>query len=117
MKKIKRFNESSDIKSSKTIWCVLINDSDDYPMEDDCKCFYDQMHAADYYIEYINYYCEQKFETFFDEDGNRFFTSVEENEDFDEATLYVDSQGTDIIDITILEIPLYSTISKDIVDV
>jgi hypothetical protein len=71
------------------------------------------MHAADYYIEYINEDCDQKFEPFFDSNGDRFFTDIDENEDFEEAQQYVDENENDI-DITILEIPLYSSISKGI---
>ena len=79
--KIKRFNESIN---KETIWSVIALD-DGIPDESLCKSFKNKFNASDYFIKSINKYYGTDFEPMKDIDGSRFFTSVEENPDFEKA--------------------------------
>jgi hypothetical protein len=93
--KIKRFNESSSEEMIKkwdndpTIYCVIVRNSD---FIDDVynlvHCFNSDMMAADYIIKYVNHYYNQDFEVYYDNDGNRFFSSLDENEDYELCNAY-----------------------------
>ena len=109
--KIRKFNESywKEMKlkwdSSPKIWCVVtgIKDVNGIEMEYSpsshfsCHCFNSEILAADYIIQYVNYFHSQKFESFFDkDDGSRFFINVDENDDYINCLLYCQENDIDI---------------------
>ena len=99
--RIKKFNESEDRVIE--VHCIIMHDSGGFVMEDECKCFYDKMKAANYLIKEINNEYEENFEPFYDDDGNRFFTSIEENEDWEKCLEYM---RVNEIDIDIISVPI-----------
>lgn len=100
--KIRKFNESNNDEIIE-IHCVIVNDSFGYIMEDECKCFDVKMKAADYLIKEINREHDQKFEPFYDNDGSRFFTSLNENGDLERCFAFLEENK---INITIISVPL-----------
>ena len=94
--KIRKFNESwkklsASWQEAPMIYCVVEHDENfngnHYKR---LQCFSSEMMAADYLIKYINYFHNQKFEPYFDEDGNRFFSNVDENDDYGICCSYCD---------------------------
>jgi len=81
---IKKFNESTT--DFKKLWCVVIRDEESYLYSS--GCFTSEILAADYLIKYVNSKFNQEFEPFFDKDGNRFFTNLNENEDYEKCVDY-----------------------------
>ena len=100
MSKIKRFNE--DPKEEVNIWCVIMHDHGGFIEEEHCKCFYNKMMAADYYIKMVNKSEDTEFEPFYESD-TRLFTNTDENPDWEECLSYVEEWE---LKIDIVEIPL-----------
>jgi len=75
--KIKKFNDN---KFKSNIWNITIQDEN---FGRYTTSFSTEMLACDHYIKYINKTFNQKFETFLDDEGNRFFAAIDENEDYD----------------------------------
>lgn len=115
MIKIRKFNEGKDF-NGEDVFVVLITSNYGF-VEDDSRCFKDMMHAADYYIKWINHTYDKNYEPFF-ENGTRLFLTVEENEDFDDCFNWfenVDEREKAGFDIEIrdMKITQNSDISKD----
>lgn len=107
--RLKRFNESTS--EQERVFIVVIGNPDSYFGSDNFyKCFTTFMLGADYVIKYINKKYSQNFEPYLDSDGNRFFLSVEENEDFERCLSYCDGEN---IKIDIEDTVLHSTIIKE----
>lgn len=100
--RIKKFNESTTDETIE-VHCVITIDSDGYVMEDECKCFYEKMKAADYLIKEINRMHNTIYEPFYDSDGNRFFTSLNENDDLERCLDFLQENN---ININIISVPL-----------
>ena len=100
---IKKFNESKEEEKITEVHCVIMHDSGGHIMEDECKCFYDVMKAADFMIKEVNDQYDTKFEPFFDNDGTRFFININENEDWEECILYLEENE---IDIELISMPI-----------
>jgi chloramphenicol O-acetyltransferase len=102
---IKKFNESNEEGKEKIteVHCVIMCDSGGHIMEDECKCFYDIMKAADYIIKEVNSEYDKDYESFYDEDGSRFFTNIDENEDWEECILYLEENE---IELQLVSIPI-----------
>ena len=88
MKNILRFNESTQ---ETMIYSVIVYDSG-YIDEEQSVCFRTKIDAADYFIKWVNEVCEKEFEPMKDENGDRFFTSADENEDFEKAIKFVEKE-------------------------
>lgn len=93
--KIKRFNEARSEEMIKKwndapkIYCVVEkDDSFGRDVYNKVLCFNSDMMAADYIIKYVNSYHNQEFEVYYDNDGGRFFSSLEENEDYELCEAY-----------------------------
>jgi hypothetical protein len=99
--RIKKFNESTG--ETIEVHCVITNDSAGYIIEDECKCFYEKMKAADYLIKEINRVHNTVYEPFYDSDGNRFFTFLNENDDLERCLAFLEENN---IDINIISVPL-----------
>ena len=109
--KIKRFNENFEIqnwnKKSKMIYCIIVSDISGFieDIEENNSAAYDNLlDAANHYIKWVNYFEDTEFEPMKDEDGTRFFTSVEENEDWEKCIEHVEESG---LNIKLIEIPLF----------
>lgn len=100
--KIRRFNEtrsypktpSSEAMMKKwndapKIYCV-VNKNDNFvdDVYQNIHCFKNDMMAADYIIKYVNYHYDQEFEVYYDNDGERFFSSLDDNEDYELCEAY-----------------------------
>jgi hypothetical protein len=100
--RIKKFNESKD-KEITEVHIVIMHDSRRNIMEDECKCFYDKMKAANFIINEVNSEYDQNFERFYDNDGSRFFLTIDENPDWEECLCYLNENE---IDIQIISLPI-----------
>lgn len=78
--RIKKFDDSETY-----IWNITIEDEDG---DKYTTSFSSEMLACDHHIKYVNKVADQKFEPFLDDDGNRFFADIEENEEYDECLEY-----------------------------
>ena len=103
--RLRKFNESES-KKSETIWCVVMKDEEGYIFSN--AAFTSEILAEDYFIKYVNNKYGQKFEPFFDKDGNRFFTSIDENPDLEKCLEYYDEEIYPNQEIKIIETELYS---------
>ncbi len=98
MKNLKSFNESSSTK----VWMVIITDVGGFINEEESKCFLKKIDAANFYIKWINENYDTEFEIMSDDDG-RYFTSVDENPDFEESMAFMDENYYQNGDIKIIE--------------
>lgn len=104
--KIKRFNESHSlqgIEDSDKIYAFIVMDNGGFIEEDESVAFHSMFDAVDYYIRWVNDSFDEDFEPMKDEDGTRFFTSVDENPDWEKCVEYAQENE---INIELIQIPL-----------
>jgi len=110
MRYLQNFNES--LKKSNKIWCLIVADPDSQIGSNSryvcCHCFTSEMLAADYFIRLINDVYEEEFESFFDDNGDRYFSDIIENEDYERCLEYcLENQiKVDIIETNINPSPI-----------
>lgn len=93
--KIKRFNESQD--NEEIVYVVsYINEHSFSGDKKFIKAFKTQMLAADYLIKFINDNYDTNYEPFYSSDNDRYFLSVDENEDFEKCLDFCDQNQIDI---------------------
>lgn len=100
--RIKKFNEARSYPKTPSseemmkkwndapkVYCVVHkNDNFRDDVYNNVLCFNNDMMAADYIIKYVNYHHNQDFEVYYDNDGERFFSSLDENEDYELCEAY-----------------------------
>lgn len=109
--KIKKFNESeakpfyysihgNQINTYTKIYVVLV-DSEGFGDvdEEECKSFFKKYDAIDYFIKWVNKEYDQDFEPMTDDNGNRFFSEIEENPDYEMAINFIEENDSSIIKI------------------
>lgn len=102
--KIKKFNEVNSLRSDgdKNIWVFIVHDSGGFVEEDECVAFNSKFDAVDHYINWVNDSYNTEFEPMA-ENGNRLFTSVDENPDWEKCLNYtIDNE----IPIDLIEVPI-----------
>jgi hypothetical protein len=75
--KIRKFNEATSIGETK-VWLAIYDDGENQ----NYRVFSSKMLACDFIIKITNDTSGKEFEPFFDDNGDRFFSSIEENLDY-----------------------------------
>ncbi len=106
--KIKRFNES--ISDNQVVYCLILEDP--FSLSGDevkATCFTSEMLAFDHLIKWVNLNFEKNYEVFFDSDGNRFFSDINDNEDLDECESFCEEEGVkyEVTESTINSKPVF----------
>lgn len=109
---IRRFNESQE-KDNKdaTVYCVsYVNRHSFSDDENHIKIFTTRMMASDYLIKLINSEYETNYEPFYSSDNDRYFSSIDENMDFEKCLEFCSEKE---IDIEIYDLKLNTTPYND----
>lgn len=106
--KIKRFNES--ISDNQVVYCLILEDPFSFSgYEMTTTCFTSEVLAFDHLIKWVNLKFEKDYDVFFDSDGNRFFSDVNDNEDLDACDLFCKEERIkyEVIESTINSKPVF----------